>query len=51
LGFSALIIQNLFNECFGKRAAQAQWGEIFLGATSGINLPLGIFGRLPSYGV
>jgi len=46
LGFSALIIQNLVQEAFGKRADSAQWGEIFLPATSGVNLPLGVFGRL-----
>ncbi len=45
LGFSALIIQNLVKEAFGKRADTAQWGEIFLPATSGVNLPLGVFAR------
>lgn len=46
LGFSALIIRNLLNETFGKRAASAEWGEIYLDATSGVQLPLGVFGRL-----
>jgi 23S rRNA (cytosine1962-C5)-methyltransferase len=46
LGFSAMIIRNLLNENFGKRAADAEWGEIYLDATSGVQLPLGVFGRL-----
>jgi 23S rRNA (cytosine1962-C5)-methyltransferase len=47
LGFSAMIINNLLKESFGKRAESAQWGEIYLDATSGVQLPLGVFGRLP----
>lgn len=46
LGFSAMIIRNLLNESFGKRAEKAEWGEIYLDATSGVQLPLGVFGRL-----
>lgn len=46
LGFSAMIIRNLFYENFGERAKQAEWGEIYLNATSGVQLPLGVFGRL-----
>ena len=46
LGFSAMIINNLLKESFGKRAESAQWGEIYLDATSGVQLPLGVFGRM-----
>jgi 23S rRNA (cytosine1962-C5)-methyltransferase len=46
LGFSALIIQNLLQEAFGKRGINAEFGEIYLQATSGVKLPLGVFGRL-----
>lgn len=46
LGFSSLIIQNLLNEHFGKRAAGAQCGEIYLQATTGVMLPLGVVGRI-----
>jgi 23S rRNA (cytosine1962-C5)-methyltransferase len=46
LGFSALIIQNLLIEAFGKRGVNAEFGEIYLLATSGVKLPLGVFGRL-----
>jgi 23S rRNA (cytosine1962-C5)-methyltransferase len=46
LGFSALIIQNLLMEAFGKRGVNAEFGEIYLQATSGVKLPLGVFGRL-----
>jgi 23S rRNA (cytosine1962-C5)-methyltransferase len=46
LGFSALIIQNLLIEAFGKRGVNAEFGEIYLQATSGVKLPLGVFGRL-----
>lgn len=46
LGFSAMIINNLLKEAFGDKAGKAQWGEIYLDATSGVQLPLGVFGRL-----
>lgn len=46
LGFSALIIQNLLKEAFGKRGLNCEFGEIYLQATSGVKLPLGVFGRL-----
>ena len=42
LGFSSLIIENLLAEKAGK---QLQTGELFLQATSGNKLPLGVFGR------
>jgi len=40
LGFSSLIIENLL-----RGAAGLQTGELYLQATSGIKLPLGVFGR------
>lgn len=43
LGFSSLIIENLFNETFLKDRFET--GEIFLDAASGSKLPLGVFGR------
>lgn len=43
LGFSSLIIENLFNETILKNRYET--GEIFLDATSGSKLPLGVFGR------
>ena len=46
LGFSAMIINNLLREAFGAKANNAQWGEIYLNATSGVQLPLGVFGRM-----
>lgn len=46
LGFSALIIQSLLKEAFGKRGTNCEFGEIYLQATSGVKLPLGVFGRL-----
>ncbi len=46
LGFSAMIIRNLLAEAFPKRMNNAQYGEIYLDATSKVQLPLGVFGRL-----
>jgi 23S rRNA (cytosine1962-C5)-methyltransferase len=40
LGFSAMIIENLLRD-----AASLETGELFLNATSGCKLPLGVFGR------
>lgn len=40
LGFSSLIIENLLREAKG-----VETGELFLGATTGFKLPLGVFGR------
>jgi 23S rRNA (cytosine1962-C5)-methyltransferase len=45
LGFSSLIIQNLLQEHFPKRKEVAT-GEIYLQATSGVVLPLGVVGRI-----
>ncbi|MBK7886834.1 MAG: class I SAM-dependent methyltransferase [Bacteroidetes bacterium] len=46
LGFSSLIIKNLMEDHFGKRGATAECGEIYLQATSGVVLPLGVVGRI-----
>ena len=46
LGFSPLIIRNLLEEHFGERAKGAQCGELYLPATSGVSLPLGVVGRI-----
>ncbi len=43
LGFSSIIIENLLNETVLKNSFET--GEIFLTATSGVKLPLGVFGR------
>jgi len=42
LGFSSLIIENFLSAKAGKKL---QTGELFLPATSGVVLPLGVFGR------
>jgi len=47
LGFSSLIIENIFNDIFPGSTPQT--GEIYLGSTSGMKLPLGVFGRLKNY--
>jgi 23S rRNA (cytosine1962-C5)-methyltransferase len=40
LGFSAIIIENLF-----RGVPSLETGELFLNASSGYKLPLGVFGR------
>jgi 23S rRNA (cytosine1962-C5)-methyltransferase len=47
LGFSSLIIENLLNHHFPK-AANLKFGELYLQATTGCKLPLGVFGRFRS---
>jgi 23S rRNA (cytosine1962-C5)-methyltransferase len=46
LGFSAIIIQNLLEECFKNRSKTTSFGEIYLNSTSKVKLPLGVFGRI-----
>ena len=46
LGFSSLILENLFNQTTLKNRFET--GEIFLNATSGLKLPLGVFARSKS---
>lgn len=47
LGFSSLIIDNIFADVFGKTAPET--GEIYLQSRSGPKLPLGVFGRFRNY--
>lgn len=42
LGFSSLIIENLMT----KRKKEMKYGELYLQATSGYKLPLGVFGKV-----
>jgi len=46
LGFSSLIIRNLLEEHFPGRRKNTAFGEIYLQATSGVVLPLGVVGRI-----
>ena len=46
LGFSPLIIENLLK---GKAGDNLNCGELFLQATEGKKLPLGVFGRFKNY--
>ncbi len=46
LGFSALIIENLLKEKAGKNL---NVGELYLQATEGNKLPLGVFGRFKNF--
>lgn len=45
LGMSALITENLVRSNFGKKAENMEMGEVYLPATSGLKLPLGILAR------
>lgn len=45
LGMSALITENLVRGHFGKYCDHLETGEVFLPATSGLKLPLGILAR------
>ena len=44
LGFSSLIIENLLKNNFPE--SKKETGELYLQATSGVKLPLGVFGRV-----
>jgi 23S rRNA (cytosine1962-C5)-methyltransferase len=46
LGFSSLIIENLMR---GKAKGKLETGELFLQATAGNKLPLGVFGRFRTF--
>ena len=46
LGFSSLIIENLLKKKAGKHL---HTGELFLQATEGNKLPLGVFGRFRNF--
>lgn len=44
LGFSSLILENIFDEHFDKKIKR-QCGEVYLHSTTGQKLPLGVFAR------
>ncbi|HVW15006.1 MAG TPA: class I SAM-dependent methyltransferase [Mucilaginibacter sp.] len=44
LGFSSVIIENLIKSVYPK-AQNLETGELYLQATSGVKLPLGVFGK------
>jgi 23S rRNA (cytosine1962-C5)-methyltransferase len=46
LGFSALVPQNLLQAYARKHQSELSIGELFLPASSGLNLPLGVWGSL-----
>jgi 23S rRNA (cytosine1962-C5)-methyltransferase len=46
LGFSALVPQNLLMPFAKKHKSDLSIGELYLPAKSGVNLPLGVWGRL-----
>jgi 23S rRNA (cytosine1962-C5)-methyltransferase len=46
LGFSSLIIENLLKK---KAGANLNIGELYLEATEGNKLPLGVFGRFRNF--
>jgi 23S rRNA (cytosine1962-C5)-methyltransferase len=46
LGFSSIIIENMLRDKAGKNL---ETGELFLQATSGVKLPLGVFGRFRNF--
>jgi 23S rRNA (cytosine1962-C5)-methyltransferase len=46
LGFSALVPENLLRPFATKHKSQLDIGELYLEASSGVKLPLGVWGRL-----
>jgi 23S rRNA (cytosine1962-C5)-methyltransferase len=48
LGFSSIIIENLLSGAVAK-PSDLKTGELYLHATSGIKLPLGVFGRFKNF--
>jgi 23S rRNA (cytosine1962-C5)-methyltransferase len=48
LGFSSLIIENLLKNAV-KKPSDLKIGELFLQASTGIKLPLGVFGRFRNF--
>ena len=47
LGFSSIIVENLIKASYPK-VKNLEIGELFLNAKSGVNLPLGVFGKFKS---
>jgi len=48
LGFSSVIVENLIKTSF-PQVRNLETGELYLQATSGIKLPLGVFGKFNSF--
>ncbi|MHA4896778.1 class I SAM-dependent methyltransferase [Pedobacter sp. PWIIR3] len=48
LGFSSVIVENLIKTSF-PQVQNLETGELYLQATSGIKLPLGVFGKFNKY--
>jgi 23S rRNA (cytosine1962-C5)-methyltransferase len=48
LGFSSVIVENLVKTSF-PQVQNLETGELFLQATSGIKLPLGVFGKFNKF--
>lgn len=48
LGFSSVIVENLIKTSF-PQVQNLETGELFLQATSGIKLPLGVFGKFNTF--
>jgi 23S rRNA (cytosine1962-C5)-methyltransferase len=48
LGFSSVIVENLIKTSF-PQVQNLETGELYLQATSGIKLPLGVFGKFNSF--
>jgi 23S rRNA (cytosine1962-C5)-methyltransferase len=48
LGFSSIIVENLIQGAF-PQVKNLEIGELYLNSTSGINLPLGVFGKFRSF--
>jgi 23S rRNA (cytosine1962-C5)-methyltransferase len=48
LGFSSVIVENLIKTSF-PQVKNLETGELYLQATSGIKLPLGVFGKFNSF--
>jgi 23S rRNA (cytosine1962-C5)-methyltransferase len=46
LGFSALVTQNLLEPYAKRYKSELSVGELYIPSTSGVNLPLGVWGRL-----
>jgi 23S rRNA (cytosine1962-C5)-methyltransferase len=49
LGFSSIIIENLLDDFVKKNKSKLSIGELYLQATTGSKLPLGVFGRLRNF--
>ena len=48
LGFSSVIVENLIKTSF-PQVQNLETGELYLQATSGIKLPLGVFGKFNTF--